>query len=271
MKKTMPYRILTVATVAALTTVVFLVNGCTRNQTTDGGRAMQQSISQNTFSDTVQNFNVNVFYETGAAPYVGTIGLTANQTWDITKTSYQALFQNHNGRTVAVPTTLAQMTQIPDQLRSSWTSNDLIQLGNQYAPALVNNRQIGVSVFFLNGTFEGDSNILGVHLTGVQYAFVFKDVVVNAGGDSVSQRYVEQATVVHEIGHTVGLVNNGVPMVTNHEDSAHSHHTTRTSCVMHWTVESRSNILTSIGGLILGNQLNLFGVESLQDGRGYHP
>ncbi len=253
----------------AVTISLVLGNGCQSSM--DNQAAAQWTITKNTFSDSVTEFKLNVFYEVGASPYVGNIGLTTNQTWDITKSSYQALFQNHPGRTVTVPSTLAQMTQIPDVGRSVWSSNTLISLAEQYVPAQVSGTQINMSVIFLNGTFEGNSNILGVHLRGHQFSFVFKDVVVTTGGDSVSQRYVEQATVVHELGHSIGLVDNGLPMAVNHEDSSHTHHTTNSNCVMYWTVDSRSSILASLSNFILANQLNLFGPESLADGRAYHP
>lgn len=231
----------------------------------------QVAIGTQVFNDSVTEFNIHVFYEVGATPYTGAIGLSGNDTWDITRISYEDLFQNHPGRTVSVPSTLGQMTEIPDQNKGDWSSSSLEQLAKMHTPDLTAGTRVHISVIFLNGKFEGKSNVLGVQLNGHPYAFVFKDVVTGAGGDSVSQRYVEQATVVHEIGHAIGLVNNGVPMVDAHEDPSHSHHTTNTDCVMYWAVKSQEDILSSLANIILTNRLSLFGAESLQDGRTYHP
>lgn len=254
---------------------VFLVtgNGCNDpvNLSVDGAIAQQAGITSTIFTNATTEFEVKVFYEAGAEPYVGNIGLSGNQTWQITKSSYQSLFQNHPGRTVTVPMTLAAMTAIPNQAKTNWTTMDLINLGNQYAPALKDNQSARVSLIFLNGIFEGKNEVLGVHFAGTHFAFVFKDVVLSVGGDAVSQRYVEQGTAVHELGHAVGLVNNGLPMVVAHEDGTHPKHSSNTSCVMFWQVESKSDILSSLAGVILGNKLDLFGTESLQDGRSYHP
>ncbi|WII72152.1 hypothetical protein QJS83_16945 [Bdellovibrio sp. 22V] len=240
------------------------------SSSSSGGEAAQISFVRSVFSDAVTDFSIQVFYETGAEPYVGNIGLTANQTWDITKSSYSALFSTHTGRTITVPTTLAQMTSIGTQNQSSWSSSQLISLGSTYAPSS-SATQSKVAVIFVKGLYDGNANILGVHFTGYPFVFVFKDVVTSVGGDPVSQRYVEQGTVVHEVGHAIGLVNLGLPMATDHEDQSHVHHTTDSDCVMYWAVASKSNVLTSIADFITGNQLNLFGSKALSDGRGYHP
>lgn len=260
---------LIISSLLLIITVTFV--GCGDDEKNTDGVAEQLAIAQSVFSDVNTNFTVKVFYEVGAAPYTGLIGITANQTWDITTESYEQLFSSHSGRTVTVPTTTGQMTQIADQAKTTWSYQELLNLGNQLSADLVSGATVTIPVIFLNGTYNGSSSILGIHLTGTHFAFVFKDVVVSVGGGGVSQRYVEQTTVVHEIGHAIGLVNNGVPMVINHEDLAHVHHTTNEDGVMYWAVESTANILTVLADAISGNRLNLFGPESLQDGRNYHP
>lgn len=255
--------------------ILFLSSGCGKDAANEKSfiqsSPTSNKVNANLFSDSLLIFKVHVFYESGATPYVDNLGLTSNPAWGITKASFQALFQNHPGRTVSVPTTLAQMTQIGDQGKTIWSTTELLTLGNQLAPDLIQGTQGNLSVIFLNGTFNGNNNILGVNFSGFPFSFVFKDIVVGAGGDSVGQRYVEQATVVHELGHAIGLVNNGLPMVSSHEDGAHARHSSDSNCVMYWMVESKDTILSSLTNMMLGKELNLFGPQSLQDGRSYHP
>ncbi|HVL86701.1 MAG TPA: hypothetical protein VM681_01640 [Candidatus Thermoplasmatota archaeon] len=52
------------------------------------------------------------------------------------------------------------------------------------------------------------------------------------------ERALEGAVLVHEFGHIVGLVNNGIPMITAREDPEHEKHSTNTRSVMYWAVES---------------------------------
>lgn len=237
----------------------------------DTATVAQNTISQQIFSNSVTEFIVRVVYETGATPYTGLLGLT-NDTWDITKASYKALFQNHTGRIITIPSTLPGFNSIANQGKTSWTSAELISLGQaQSPPAVVTAGKATVTVIFLNGLYENNSAILGIQFSGYPFAFVFKDVVTSVGGSANEQRYVEQATVVHELGHSVGLVNNGIPLTSNYEDASHPKHSSNSKCVMYWSVESSTSILTLLTGSILGSRLNLFEAETLADGRAYHP
>ena len=206
----------------------------------------QTSLSSSIFSNSTNEFIVKVVYEVGATPYTGNIGLTANDTWSVTKTSYKA--------------------------KTTWNATELIALGISVSPAaVVTSNKATVTVIFLNGLFNGNSQTLGVHFSGYGFAFVFKDVVASVGGTAADQRYVEQSTVVHELGHVIGFVNNGVPLTSSYEDQAHLRHSSNANCVMYWTVESSNTILSSLTNTILGARLNLFEAEVLNDGRAFHP
>lgn len=49
---------------------------------------------------------------------------------------------------------------------------------------------------------------------------------------------VEQSVFVHELGHVLGLVNLGTPMVRPHEDAGHKGHSDNQGSVMYWAVET---------------------------------
>ena len=237
-----------------------------------GGQAIQNEITASIFSDSVTEFRVQVFYETGAEPRAGAMsGVSSGDVWDITESSYQALFSEHEERSIFVPKELNQMTEIADQGQSEWSTEELVELGSSLTGEAVENNVAQIAVIFLEGTLGGNDSVLGVHITGTPFCFVFKDVAESVGGTGSQQDYVEQATVVHEIGHTIGLVNNGIPMVQNHEDQEHQKHTTNQDGVMYWAVESSDTILDALLGAINGSDLNLFGEESLSDARAYHP
>ena len=163
------------------------------------------------------------------------------------------------------------MTQIEDNGVTNWTVAELVELGVAVAPALVDGEQVRPAIIFVNGILEERDNVLGVHISNTHFAFVFKDIVVNQGGSDTSQKYIEQATVIHEIGHAIGLVNNGVPLSSQHEDAERPHHTINSDGVMYFAVESGDGALDFATNLILGSRTSLFGPQSLLDAQSYMP
>jgi hypothetical protein len=62
------------------------------------------------------------------------------------------------------------------------------------------------------------------------------------GQDKLQTTAEMQGTIlVHEMGHLLGLVNNGVPMVTPHEDPEEAHHDADEDCVLHHQVRVPRN------------------------------
>jgi hypothetical protein len=67
------------------------------------------------------------------------------------------------------------------------------------------------------------------------YAWIFLPVISDTSPrDLEAEGLVQQWTLAHEIGHAIGLVNHGVPMVTPHEDAANPGHDTNEKCIMYW-------------------------------------
>ncbi len=47
----------------------------------------------------------------------------------------------------------------------------------------------------------------------------------------------ESTVFLHEVGHLFGLVDNGTPMVSPHEDPDHDGHDVSSDCLMYWAIE----------------------------------
>lgn len=98
-------------------------------------------------------------------------------------------------------------------------------------------------ILFLNGHHEKDTS--NEKVLGVQYDYssiaIFKETVDSSGGLlglSFTAADVERAVLIHELGHAMGLVNNGLKMVHDHEDKDHPKHSNSRDSVMYWAVES---------------------------------
>src|SRR5690606_17207767 len=85
-------------------------------------------------------------------------------------------------------------------------------------------------------------------------------------------RFVEQSTMVHELAHSIGLVDNGIPMTSNHKDAARGAHCPNPDCVQSWLNEAGSDardfalrrLLT--GSTILFDDACLADVDALTGG-----
>ena len=92
----------------------------------------------------------------------------------------------------------------------------------------------------LDGTYT-TPNVLGVAWEHT-HVVLFTDAIVSfcAFGPGDADRVcplVERGVLLHEIGHILGLVNTGLPMVTDHEDPDNSYHDVDSDCIMYWAYE----------------------------------
>jgi hypothetical protein len=76
--------------------------------------------------------------------------------------------------------------------------------------------------------------VIGVAYRGGSCACYVDRVDEGANPPLVTTDEIEGATLVHEIGHLLALVNGGVPMVTPHEDPQSRFHDVDEDCVMYF-------------------------------------
>ncbi len=105
-------------------------------------------------------------------------------------------------------------------------------------------------VIYLDGRWAENEDVLGVAFGGDMVA-LFSERIEQASNILVSSTTVHRAVLVHELGHIIGLVDNGIPMVNNHEDPEHPGHSDNQNSVMYWAVET-TNIVNLVrnGGTI---------------------
>jgi hypothetical protein len=96
---------------------------------------------------------------------------------------------------------------------------------------------------------------------------MFKDVVRSTGDltNPNTVRYVEQSTMIHELAHSIGLVDNGVAMAAAHKDTAHGAHCTNPDCVEYWLNEGSSDARAFALRRLLSENTILFDAACLAD------
>ncbi len=143
---------------------------------------------------------------------------------------------------------------LPASAGRDWTFAELEQLAEQTFDLEVEPDTIKIHVLLLDGSYhESDGDELLGLAWGHRHAALFQLGIQAAcstgnGGKGLSSkscRSAELGVLAHEIGHVIGLVNNGVPMVEDHEDPEHPNHTRDSDCLMYWAYERRA-VVTKI-------------------------
>jgi hypothetical protein len=97
-----------------------------------------------------------------------------------------------------------------------------------------------IAVYILVSDASNSSpTVLGTSYLNTSIVLYEKSIRSHSGGFAQATREkVESGVMEHEFGHLMGLVNDGIPMVTPHEDLEHQHHCTNTNCLMYYEIET---------------------------------
>ncbi len=138
----------------------------------------------------------------------------------------------------------------------SWTVSAIDALKRQHLTEKTSGSTITTYVVYLDGGFATDTDELKTF--GLAYGHdtvaIFHESISRSCNNPLrfctSVASIERAVLVHELGHVIGLVNNGLPMVNDHEDKHpdHRRHSTNERSVMYWAVETNA-IFNSLSSL----------------------
>lgn len=206
---------------------------------------------------------IKVYYEEGAEPYTEGIGVF--KIWNLTRVNLTALFSGRS-TTINVPEDLSQMTKMTASNKTVWSIDNVLELSRKYTSTNTNGT-INFHIYFVNGYASDGNNIIGFHINNTKVMVIFKDVIKGTGSGStdIVPRYVEQSTIIHEMGHALGLVNNGVPLTSSHHDHANGAHCTNPKCVMYYMNEGTTSMVNYVKSIIDSKDLTMFEQECLND------
>ncbi|MCM0605524.1 MAG: hypothetical protein KA715_05490 [Xanthomonadaceae bacterium] len=242
------------------------------------GLSQNQFESSKYYFSSVKKVAVEVIYEQGADPYIGMTQTPYNRIpyWQILEENLRALYQ---GRTLqpqfVVPKDLTQMRQITKQNKTEWTDQEIYDLSETVRLNHSSSEQAHFLVLFLNGYYKSSAGVqpktLGVSIGGTSVIAMFKQVIEASSSAiaSSTDKYVEQSTLVHEMGHALGLVNNGLPMVNGHDDLQHTTHCSNPNCVMYWENSGSQALSAFINKINQTGSVVMFDSACLNDARNF--
>lgn len=216
------------------------------------------------FYNNTSTLEIMVGYEKGAEPFTSFSGKSA---WEITKYNINLLL-NGNKISVMTPRSIEKMNNLGVLEQNNYTKQNILDISARFHNHNDTNNTRAITVVFLDGYYIKDGKpkkkILGINLDGTSTIAIFKPVVVSAGTNAVARTLIEQTTITHEIGHALGLVNNGVAATSAHHDIDNGAHCMNKHCVMYWS-NSGTEISQFIQSLLAKEEITLFGEQCLAD------
>lgn len=235
----------------------------------DGGNGDDAPTGNGTvFDPAITRVDVEIDYETGSAPYTGPV-VGFGDSFDLSIANLERLFSGT--KELIVPTTLAGMEDIGAVADEELTVSDILGLADQHRDRSDSATEKTYYLVWVSGNFaNGDgvqNGVLGVSLGDTGVIAMFKDVIESTGSVVVPdlERFVEQSVLIHEMGHALGLVENGVPTIADHHDAEHGAHCIDDRCVMFWLNEGASDMAQFARDFVIDNDAILFDDDCLAD------
>jgi hypothetical protein len=229
------------------------------------------------YGTSMKHLYVRVFYEPGAEPYAGK-NSRDQPLWGLLEENIKKVFEVRTQSTQTnVPKELNEMNLVPAQNKESWTATEVNDFAKTLGVPESSAESSFFTIVFLKGAFnsgqEISNSVLGVSIAGTTVIAIFKDAIrlLGPSDESLTVKFGEQATLVHEMGHALGIVANGVSAVEDHHDQEHGAHCSNSSCVMYWMNEGNQDLLEFIQGLVSEGNKTLFGSQCLDDIKAYAP
>ena len=211
-----------------------------------------------------RQIQVEIDYMTGMEPYVDNVG--EKPIWEFYRNNVSALL--HGAKTLAVPMSLASMQEIPAQ-KKNYSVEDIYAVSRTYRNEPTDDgTTLSIYIVFLDGYLLEDgvvnNGVIGLSIGNTAVIAVFKPLIQQAQGGDTVRTFIEQSVVIHETGHTLGLVNNGIDLTSEHQDEANGAHCKNSKCVMYYLNEGAKDLLEFTQNGFTIDEV-LFGDECLQD------
>lgn len=130
------------------------------------------------------------------------------------------------------------LSQVGSIGKTPVTADDLAAFTDAHRTRYTDGSQLSLYIYFADADFS-EKGVAGVSFRNTALAILEKTVQANSGGFNQAGRVkVESGVLEHEMGHLLGLVNNGTSMTVAHEDSSHKAHCNNSNCLMYYAIET---------------------------------
>lgn len=223
------------------------------------------------FAPAVSKVIFEVDYATGDEPFTGQ-QLILGDVWSIFKTNAERVFLNAP-KELTIPTEVSAMEELADVMGADFTTDQILAIADKHRGSLPTADTATFYFVWLPGYYNDGTmvrkDVLGVSIGDTHVIAMFKEPIKATsslpGLDTATPTYVEQATLVHEFGHAIGLVDNGIPTTSDHLDKDHKAHCSNTDCVMYYAIDGSSGAASYVQKYLTKTASVLYGQECLDD------
>ncbi|GAC1396121.1 MAG: hypothetical protein NVSMB63_16530 [Sediminibacterium sp.] len=174
-------------------------------------------------ADTYQNLNIEIQYAPGMKPQDQSVNNLV---------SFLNTYLNKPG---GIAVTFKQVSSIG---KATVTSSDVVSFTDNNRTLYTDGNHIDIYIYFADADYT-QNQIIGFAFRNTAVVVFEKTVEAHSGGFNQPDRVkVESGVLEHEAGHLLGLVNNGTPMVTNHEDPSNQAHCNNQRCLMYYAIQT---------------------------------
>lgn len=153
----------------------------------------------------------------------------------------------------------------------AWTVEELQALGDASFADDSPPGTITMHVMWVDGHDAGDTGAgatLGLAWGNTHIAMYHDTIEAHCAGPLLSEQVCATSQLLvwlHEIGHTIGLVDNGLAMSVDHRDPDHNAHDASDQCIMYWAYEGQSGVDVIRDRLTGGGSMIDFDANCLAD------
>ena len=158
--------------------------------------------------------------------------------------------------------TILSPVEISSGGQESYSASDVRELEREHRREFSEVGTLAAYFIILDGEFS-ESNVLGIAHYNTSMALFGETIQgVSDGVGQADRSVIERTVMKHEIGHILGLVNNGVEMQENHQDDENGNHCDVDSCLMYFAVRTTDFFANLFGGSV--PELDEFCIADLQ-------
>jgi len=223
------------------------------------------------FSPATKRVVIEVDYAPGAEPFVGSQP-TFDDPWQIVRDNVRALLGD--AKDLVVPASLDEMERLDDATPSEIGQEELLAIAERHRSDVSAKDPVTFYVVFLNGVFKDEEGnpspeTPGVSIRGTGVIGLFKPAIVADFVGPATPMFMEQTTLVHELGHAIGLVDGGIRPTTRHRAEGRGAHCGNPACIMYWKNVLVKDSVDFVDTYLKPRRGVLFGPECLEDVRAF--